>query len=438
MSLTDNGGLRHNYTFEDPEDSRSGTAVISISEEPEPGDRCQSQPAKNSAPTISSEGQREVSEKTLSEGAGEKLASLVVAGVNCYPTTIPPETVILGNGWVRQGDIITLISGAGGGKTVFAKQASIAWGLGLPYFGIKPPRPLRILMFSGEDDAVTFGQCREGFLLHSKAITGMQLQRSDLDILDQNLRTDFSREFVGDRFHAHLDRLLKEAPADLVIINPLLSYLGGEVVAEASTWLRAGLMPILQNHLCASAVVHHTPKLSKDSWDQIEDTYSGIGGGEIANIPRSILTLKPTPAEGLFVVTVSKRQTVGWKDGDGKFTPSYFVRRSDNPELPAWIPVAFEEAQELIELSRSTRAGGHRREKKATSDHVVAALRTGAMQRVALIKWLMTHCPCSDRPARNAIQEAQSLGLICEFREKSAVSGSPLKWFQLTEHTHDG
>jgi hypothetical protein len=383
-------------------------------------------------------GPQPLTETAVLNGAGKKPASLVIVGVNGYPTTIPPETVILGNGWGRRGDVITLISGAGGGKTVAAKGAAMAWGAGLSYFGIRPPNPLRILMFSGEDDPVTFGQCRDGFLIHSQAITGKQLQTGDLAILDENLRTDFSREFVGERFHAHLDRLLKEEPADLVIINPLLSFLGGEVVAEASTWLRAGLMPILQVHQCAALVIHHTPKLSKDSWDQIEDTYSGIGGGEIANIPRSILTLKPTPAHGLFVVTVSKRQTVGWKDGDGQFTTSYFVRRSGDPELPAWIPVDFAEAQELIELSRSNRSGSRGREKKVSIGHVVDALKSGAMQRTALIHWLMKHCPCSDRPARDAITDAKLQGVISEFVDKPVGGRVAVKWFRLTEHSSDG
>jgi hypothetical protein len=29
---------------------------------------------------------------------------------------------------------------------------------------------------------------------------------------------------------------------------------------------------------------HHTTKLSKGSWEQMDFTYSGIGGGEVANV----------------------------------------------------------------------------------------------------------------------------------------------------------
>jgi len=373
------------------------------------------------------------------ESAGtRKYRSMIVCGVNTYPTLVPKETVILGNGWVRRGDVITFVSGAGGGKSVAATQMAMAWALGLPYFGIRPPRALRILLFSGEDDGVTIGQCREGFLLHSKLITGRQLTAAALDPLDAMIRTEFIREHVGERFHEHLTALLQETPADLVIINPLLSFIGGEIVAKASEWLRAGLMPVLQTNDCAALVIHHTPKLSKDSWDTIDDTYSAIGGGEIANIPRSVLTLKPTPSDGLFVVTVSKRQTTGWKDGDGKFTASYFVRRSGDPERPAWLPVDHEEAQDMIGACRPSRGAAAGSGRKATTEHVVEALSTGAMQQVALVDWLRKNCQCSDRPAKDAIRDAALARRIVETFEKNPRGGHAVKWLTLTEHINQG
>ena len=359
--------------------------------------------------------------------------SMIVRGVNSYPTTVPPETVILGNGWLRRGDIANVISTAGAGKSVAMFQMAMAWGLGLPYMGIKPPRPLRILIFSGEDDGVTIGQCREGFLEHSLAITGRQLTAADLDPLDENLRTEFSREHVGLSFHSHLIALLDESPADLVLVNPLLSYIGGEIVSSVSEWMRGGIMPILQRHDCAAIFAHHTPKMSADGWDNTDDVYSAIGGGEVANIPRSILTLRPTPAEGLSVVKVGKRQTTGWQDENGDFTASYFVKRSGNPERPAWLPVGHGEALDLISDSKAAGSAG-KGGKKATPAHVVEALATGAMQRQALIQNIMAARNCSDRPAKDAIREAEAQELISSFTEPNPRGGSPIKWLCLPEH----
>lgn len=114
--------------------------------------------------------------------------SHVFRGINQYPTSPPEEENILGDGWLRKGDLATLISTAGAGKSVAMIQAAIAWGLGLPYFGIRPPRPLRILLFSGEDDGISIGQCREGLLENSEAITGRKLTSDDLLPLNDLLR----------------------------------------------------------------------------------------------------------------------------------------------------------------------------------------------------------------------------------------------------------
>ena len=58
--------------------------------------------------------------------------SLLLRGVNHYPTEIPPETILLGNGWMRRADVVTFISTAGAGKSVAVTQAAMAWGLACP------------------------------------------------------------------------------------------------------------------------------------------------------------------------------------------------------------------------------------------------------------------------------------------------------------------
>lgn len=361
--------------------------------------------------------------------------SIVVRGVNSYPTEVPIEDVILGRSYVRKGDIVNLVSGAGMGKSVAGNQAPMAFALGLPYFGIAPPRPLRCLIFSGEDDGVTIGQCREGFLDHSRAITGSQLTAADLAPLDSMIRTEFSRSYVSGNFHLHLDSLLREEPADLVVINPLLSYVGGEIVACASEWLRAGLMPVLQEHQCAALILHHTPKLSKDSWETMDDTYSAIGGGEIANVPRSILTLKPTPVKGLFVLTVSKRQTTGWTDGNGNSSTNFFIKRSADPERPAWIPVSHNDAMEAIDDNGPAKCG---RNTKATVEHVVEALQVGPTQRQALIQRVMSQCKCSDRTAKTAITAAENCNAVVFHFTPNPRGGNPTKWLRIPSHPPHG
>lgn len=379
---------------------------------------------------IEDENGKQTQEKT-------KAHPTLVWGVNSFPAIVQPETVVLGNAWLRRSDIAHFISTAGAGKSVGVIQASMAWALGLPYFGIRPPGPLRILLFSGEDDRTTLGQCRDGFLEHSEAITGQRLTAADLEPLDSMLRTEFSREHVGTGFHAHLVRLLKESPADLVIVNPLLSFIGGEIVACASEWLRKGLMPVLQKHDCAALIAHHTGKMAKDGWDNTDDTYAGIGGGEVANVPRTLLVLRPTNTEGLFVLKVCKRKTTGWKDDEGNFTSSYFMKQSRDPELPAWIPVAHIEAHELVSASKSTSGTGASR-RKVTSGHVVETLIGGPVKRQDLIEMLKAKCRCSEKPAKDAINTAEFDGLVSSFTEANPNGGHPIKWFQVSEDEVQG
>lgn len=353
----------------------------------------------------------------------------LVRGVSDFPTDTPPERVLLGNGWLRRSDCATFISSAGAGKSVGMTQAAIAWGLGLPYFGIHPAHPLRVLLFSGEDDDVTLGQCREGLLDHGEAVTGRRIERGELVALSDTLRVDFSREHVGDRFHGRLAKLLSEEPADLVLVNPLFTYVGGDIVKEASHWFRVGLLPILQEHDAAAIVASHTNRMAKDSWDNTDDIYSGIGGGEIANIPRSVLTLRPTKDDGLFVLKVGKRQTTGWKDGDGNFTPAYFLRRSSDPSRPAWLPVAHDEATELLD-----EAGTGTKHRKCTPADALACLATGAMARPQLLESMKRRCGCGLSAAKTALAEARRNEAVHEWEEPNPNGGKAVLWFCLPEH----
>jgi hypothetical protein len=307
----------------------------------------------------------------------------MVRGFSSFPTDPLPENILAGNAWLRVGDVHFFNSSAGAGKSVALIQASMAWALGLPFLGIKPARPLRILHFIGEDDESTLGQCREGFLENAVATFGRKITLAEIASLDDMVRTDFSRQYTGNGFIARLERILADEPADLVQINPLLSFIGGDIVKEASEFLRGGIMPIMQRHRAACLIAHHTCKLTKASWEEMDFTYSGIGGGEVANVPRSILTLAPTKAKGLHALYVSKRPTTGWKDDDDKSTDHIFLKRTDNPARPAWLPVSHEDAEAMI--GEQSPAGDSGRSKKASADHIVQAVRMGAMARPALL-----------------------------------------------------
>jgi hypothetical protein len=324
-----------------------------------------------------------------------------------------------------------LNSGAGMGKSVSRGQLAMAWALGLPYFGIKPSRPLRILHYVGEDDESTMGQIREGFLLHSLAITGKQLTAKDLEPLDEMLATQFDRGAIGKFFLAELKNEIEAYMPNMVFINPLLSYIGGDPVKEATDFLRGGIMPALAANKCAVLIAHHTCKLHKDSWQSMDPTYSGIGGSEMANIPRIVLTIMPA-GEGVIRLQAGKRTTVGWKDEQGKYRDHAYFRRTDNPTRPAWLPMSYEEGETRPEKSEG--AG----KKKITTAQIVDILKKGDRLKAAVMDDL-TKTPCSDNTAKSAIKRALELEEIFEYSEKKkpAHGGSPRKWLTLTPPIDD-
>ena len=226
--------------------------------------------------------------------------------------------------------------------------------------------------------------------------------------------------------------LLLHGP-DLVIVNPLLSYIGGDIVAEASEWMRVGLLPLLQKYDCGVIVCSHTNKMQPDSWDNTDDTYSAIGGSEMANVPRSVLTLRPTKSDEVNVLRVAKRTTTGWLDDDGKPTKSYYLKRTNDPTRPAWLPVTHTEAAEAIaEAKASAGVSGAR---KATGDDVLEILEQGAMSRQELIEAVRERCGCSKNTALEAIGEAREE--LHSWKRKGDGPGGVSLWLCLPGHASE-
>ena len=392
------------------------------------GERCMMSAAQRLSKNPNDADARKLLEIGLTYGGNQSSPSPskrqpLVSGVNGFPTDPPPETVLVGNGAIRIGDIAMLNSGAGMGKSVSMGQLAMSWALGLPYFGIRPSRPLRILHYVGEDDESTMGQIREGFLTHSLAITGIQLTEKDLEQLDEMLATQFDRSTIGNSFIAELNNEIEAYRPDMVFINPLLSYIGGDPVKEATPFLRGGIMPVLAANKCATLIAHHTCKLTRDSWESMDPTYSGIGGSEMANIPRLVLTIMPA-GEGMIRLQAGKRTTVGWKDEEGKHRDHAYFRRTDNPTRPAWLPISYEEGD-----TRSKKSGSR---KKIVPANIVEILKNGDRLKIAVKQELLKNC--SEKTAREAINYALDLGVIFEYSEKKkpARGGSPRKWMTLS------
>jgi hypothetical protein len=188
------------------------------------------------------------------------------------------------------------------------------WALGLPFFGIKPSRPLRSLIIQAEDD---LGDCSEFF---QGMFDGLQrVEKSTMPpeemarLLKENfivIRNTISR---GHEFAKFTKKNIKELKADMVWINPLFSYAGCSVSdqAEMSTFLRDYLTPVAEETGVIWHVIHHVPKPSTDSkarnhWSDSDFAYMGFGSSEITNWARAINYIEPTK-DGPFKLRLAKR-----------------------------------------------------------------------------------------------------------------------------------
>jgi RecA-family ATPase len=167
---------------------------------------------------------------------------------------IDPKTNFLGNRFLTMGSGMFLIAPSGHGKSSFSIQLLISFSIGRPAFGIKPPRPLRILCIQSEDDDAETKK-------FAQVIRKMNLSERELELLKENTRFQYRNDLTGDDFLKALESFCSEWPPELIIINSFTGFLLADLKDEekVARFLRAKLNPILTKFGCAAIIVH-TPK----------------------------------------------------------------------------------------------------------------------------------------------------------------------------------
>lgn len=225
-----------------------------------------------------------------------------------------PST-LLGNRWVCKGGQLLLVGQSGVGKSSLTVQAAMTWALGLPFFGIKPARPLKSLYIQAENDEGDMAEIVQGVMSYVVAKCGMP-QDEALRLLNDNLEFVRVTAAAGEEFGAVVRDLVRERSVDLVFGDPLLSFVGDDISQQsvASRFLRGVLNPIAFEHGFAWVWSHHTGKPQSDSksrahWNANDYAYIGLGSSELTNWARAIAVLQTTKEEGTFKLLLAKRGT---------------------------------------------------------------------------------------------------------------------------------
>jgi RecA-family ATPase len=219
-------------------------------------------------------------------------------------------TQLLGKRWICRGGSALWVGSSGLGKSVLCMQAAITWAIAESFFGINPHgNGLKSLIIQAENDEGDVAESIQGVF---KAMNLTEEQRA---LVMANVAIVRDCTSTGEKFVDRVRRLVEKHKPDLVWIDPLLAFIGGDLSSQetASAFLRNMLNPLSLSAGFAWMLIHHTPKPLREGngYQGHDKAYSGFGSSELTNWARSVLTLAPCgdDAEGkrIYRLEVTKR-----------------------------------------------------------------------------------------------------------------------------------
>jgi len=245
---------------------------------------------------------------------------------------------VLGNRWLCKGGSLLIVGQSGTGKSSLMMQAAVHWCLGRDFFGIRPARPLRAIILQAENDA---GDVSEAL---QDVVAGAYLDSQERDQLRESLAIYRDTVSTGTTFTAGLADLVREQRADIVFVDPLLSFAGIDVSdqEQASKFLRHDLAPILLETGAVLVAMHHTgkPKAASDKEGHtVADlAYAGLGSSEFTNYFREVAVLfRCQGEEPIYKFGLTKRRgRAGLKDHEGQFKGEIYIRHAAEKGVIRW------------------------------------------------------------------------------------------------------
>ena len=247
---------------------------------------------------------------------------------------------VLGNRWLCKGGSLLIVGQSGTGKSSLMMQAAVHWAVGRDFFGIdsKGKRPLRIAIVQSENDK---GDISEAF---QDVSFGASLNPTERQLLFENLAIYRDTTSVGKAFPGMLKDLITAHRADIVFIDPLLSFAGINVSdqEQVTHFLRHDLAPILLETGAILIAMHHTGKPMKASDKEgqtIADlAYAGFGSSEFTNYFRESAFLFRVAGETpVYRFGLTKRRgRSNLKNADGNFSPEILIRHAREKGAIRW------------------------------------------------------------------------------------------------------
>ena len=249
-----------------------------------------------------------------------------------------PTTILGNHRWLCKGGSLLIVGQSGTGKSSLMMQAAVHWCLGRDFFGIKPAKPLRAIVLQAENDAGDISEALQDVIAGAYIDSTERLQLRDaLAIYRDTVST-------GTTFTKALRDLVVSHHADIVFVDPLLSFAGIDVSdqEQASKFLRHDLAPILLETGAVLVAMHHTgkPKASADKEGQtVADlAYAGLGSSEFTNWFREVAVLfRCQGEEPIYKFGLTKRRgRAGLKDHEDQFKGEIYIRHAAEKGVIRW------------------------------------------------------------------------------------------------------
>ena len=322
-----------------------------------------------------------------------------------------------------------IIGPSGIGKSTLITSLCINAAAGVSWHGISFRRAMKVLVVQAENDRGDLAEMIRG------AFKAARFDSATEALARKNImwRQECSR--TGAEFCGWLEKVVVATGADLVVIDPLLSYVGDDISQQkvASSFLRNGLQPIQQRTGCITVAVHHTGKPSKDAgahkgWSESDFAYLGLGSSDVTNWARAISVFTPVGVDtGVFRFMIPKRgKRAGMVDSFSKETATSIFLKHAGQGL-GWVQCAPPE-----EAEGAPRNGG--RKQSLTTEDVLKSLgpATHASRRDILTAELMLRHTVSNRTVKDRI-DALLLAAKIHVAEKTPREGGghDVEWLRV-------
>lgn len=248
--------------------------------------------------------------------------------------------------FLSKGGSWMIIGPSGVGKSTLITSLCINAAAGVTWHGLTFRRPLRTLVVQAENDEGDLAEMLRGGCAAVRA----EFSKEQFKEMGSNLLFEQVTDKIGEKFTRWLEEIIRESGADLVIIDPLLSFVGDDISQQkvASQFFRNFLQPVLKRTGAICVLVHHTGKPPKEKVRDADLSYSGLGSSEIVNWPRAVSVLATTAVDGTYLFRNCKRGNRARMVDQftGSVSKDIYLKHGSEREGLQWLQTKYEEPEE--------------------------------------------------------------------------------------------